>query len=246
MSFNRFQFAILAAAAVVAIADIDCLAQEVASVNLTKIGERRDLRSPPQRPRASGAVSSVNQTYGCGNSINSEGELRTTLVSLDRTHYRIGDQPKFEVTIENAGSTPLKIPFSPHLGDLQPADLGKKFGYLKLAVVLWIGGTKWSANTGGTVFLYGAEDHPGTVLTLQPGEWVRVIGKGHIALPSGDDGVVKLINIGDGVDHANARVALSSTETLLSSPGGATVSREVCPKQSQGRDAPITVIDLKE
>ncbi len=66
MSFNLFQCVILAAAAVVAIAGTDCLAQEVASVDLTKIGARRDLRSPPQRPRARMLVGNVRRTRGSG------------------------------------------------------------------------------------------------------------------------------------------------------------------------------------
>jgi hypothetical protein len=54
--------------------------------------------------------------------------LRGTLVSLD-TDYHIGDEPRFEVTIENAGSSPLRVLFSPHLADLQPQDPAQKFAY---------------------------------------------------------------------------------------------------------------------
>jgi hypothetical protein len=110
------------------------------------------------------------------------------------------------------------------------------------AVVLWIGGKHWNANTGGGVVLYGADDHPGTMLTLHPGEWVRVIGKGRMALPP-DDSVVNLIRLGDAVDQANARVTVSRTETLVAPAGAATVSREECLNQSQGESVSITVTE---
>jgi hypothetical protein len=46
---------------------------------------------------------------------------------------------------------------------------------------LWIASSeRWSTNTGDGVILYGSNDHPNTMLTLLPGEWVRVIGKGHL------------------------------------------------------------------
>jgi len=237
VSFHHNSCVIVALAIVAAMSD-SCASQEVGSVDLTKITARTELRSP-SRPRRG-----LNQVHGCFNSASNAGELRTTLVSLDSTEYRIGDEPRFEVTVENVGSAPLKIPFSPHLADLQPVDPSQKFAYSVLDVVLWIGGAKWSANTGGTVVLYGADDHPETLLTLQPGEWARIIGKGNIALPA-DGSVVNLIRLGDVADHVNARVTLYSTETLLAPEGGATVSREVCLNQGQGRSVPITVTESK-
>lgn len=110
----------------------------------------------------------------------------------------------------------------------------------------WIGGAQWSANTGGSVALYGADDHPATMLTLQLGEWVRVIGKGHISpLPTAEDNAFNLIRRGDVVDHANARVSLTRAETWLTAAGGATVRRELCPSQSQGPSVSIAIPDLK-
>jgi hypothetical protein len=131
-------------------------AQEVASVDLTKISARTDLRRLKATSAPTGGYSSTHQTSACRDSEYKLGSLRTSVISLDRTHYQEGDESTFEVSVENAGSSPIRIPFSPHLADLQPKDASKKFAYSELHIVLWIAaGEKWSSNTGGGVTLYG-------------------------------------------------------------------------------------------
>jgi hypothetical protein len=243
MRSNRIPCVTLAAA-IAAGMGAKCLAQEVGSVDLTEVTARTDLRRPPPTPGASGARGGNHEVHACFDSTNNAGTLRTTLASLDRTQYRVGDEPTFEVTVENVGSLPLKIPFSPHLADLQPADPGQKFTYSELAVVLWIGGTQWSANTGGGVALYGAEDHADTMLTLNPGESVRIIGKGKFVLPT--DGVsAEVIHSGHAVDHVYAQVSVYRVETLLTPTAVATLSREVCLRQTQGESVPIALTGPK-
>jgi hypothetical protein len=217
----------------------NCQAQEVGSVDLTKVTARTDLRRPPQTQSASAARSASDATYGCSDSTNNAGALRTTLVSLDRTHYQIGDKPKFEATVENVGSAPLSIPFSPHLADLQPGDAGQKFAYSELQLALWIGGTEWSADTGGGVMLYGTDDHPDTMLTINPGESVRIIGEGKFSLPT--DGMsVELIHR-RAIDHAYALASIYRAESLLTPTAAATVRREICLTQAHGQSIPIVL-----
>ena len=96
---------------------------------------------------------------------------------------------------------------------------------------LWIGGVTWSADTAGTVTLYGANTHPDTMLTLRPREWALVIGKGKITLP---ENIVAFIRNGDPVSNANAKVSIYGSETLLAATASATVSQRVCLNQSQG------------
>jgi hypothetical protein len=172
------------------------LAQEVGFLDLTTIVKRTDFRRPPSSPNAGEERrgGSEENHESCSPSTGSMGSLRTALVSLDRTYYQSGDEPRFEVTVENVDSAPLTLPFSPHLADLQPADPAQKFSYAELQVVLWIASKDlgseprpvegWQANTGGLVTLYGADDHPDTMVTLNQGEWVRIVGKGKWALPS--------------------------------------------------------------
>ena len=158
--------------------------------------------------------------------------LRTTLVWLDRDEM-IGDHQKFELRFENVGSVPVEMPFSPHLADLQPVDASQKFGYSVARVELSIGGARWDEtdSTWGEIALYGASQHPGTMLTMRPGEWVRIIGTGKITRP---EDVMPLIRNGDEVNHANAQVSFHEVETLLTANASAMISHAVCPSRSQG------------
>ena len=239
MRINRIccvTLALTIASAVVA----SCAAQEVGFVDLTKVTARTQLRRPHARGSFSKFKPDIKQVQAC-DSINIEGELLTTLVSLNRTHYRDGDEPKFEVTVENVDSAPIRIPFSPHLADLQPENPAKKFAYSELRLRLWIAaGTDWDSTTGDGIVLCGAEDHAGTMLTLNPGESVRILGKGKFLLPD-DLMIAELIRSGHDVDHAYAQSSLYRVQTLLAPKAAATVSREVCLRQTPGGSLPIAL-----
>jgi hypothetical protein len=216
-----------------------CLAQEVGFVDLTQIVTRTELRHPAPRSDdatdrrgGGGIIDSSHDDCDVPNAPKGAGALRTTLVWLDRDEYAVGDHPKFEVRIENVGSVPVELPFSPHLADLQPADASQKFGYSVMKVQFWIGGTRWECTSSeGDVALYGASHHPGTMLTMHPGEWVRMIGTGIITRPAD---VMRFIRNGDAVNHANAQVSIHEVETLLTANAYATISHAVCPNRAQG------------
>ncbi len=88
----------------------NCVAKEVGSVDLTKVTARTELRRPASSPgtRQHGGIL-ADHLYS--DTIKNTGALRTTLVSLDRTQYRVGDEPTFEITVENVGSASLWIPY---------------------------------------------------------------------------------------------------------------------------------------
>lgn len=179
----------------------------------------------------------TQDTRICSDATRNAGALRTSLVWLDRTHYQVGDEPRFEVTVENAGSAPIRIPFSPHLADLQPKNPAEQFGHYELQVALWIAaGESWSTNTGSSAILYGANDHANTMLTLKPGEWIRVIAKGDFDL--GEE-LIELTLSGHPADQANAETSLFREETLITPTQSATVAREVCVFEAQGQTIPI-------
>jgi hypothetical protein len=46
--------------------------------------------------------------------------------------------------------------------------------------------------------LYGRSDHPNTMVTLKPGEWVRILDQGLFEL---DDEILGLIRAGQTADH---------------------------------------------
>jgi hypothetical protein len=215
-----------------------CWAQEVASVDLTKVERRVELR----RPKATSAVtagSSITETTGCIDPSQKTGALQTAIVSLDRTHYQLGDEPTFDVKVENTGSTLIRIPFSPHLADLQPKDPAKKFSYSGLHIFLWIaGGEQWSTNTVSGAVLYGDDNHPGTMLSLRPGQWARIVGLGSkFALP-GDQLNAELIR-SHPPDHVYAEASLYREETLITPTQSATVEHEICVAHARGESVPI-------
>jgi len=234
---NRISW--LAASLAVMLGSGACLAQEVGFVDLTQIMARTELRRPaPRSDEATdrrggrGIVDSRHDDCDVPNAPKDSGALRTRLVWLDRDEYAVGDRQKFEVRIENVGSVPVEMPFSPHLADLQPVDASQKFGYSVARVEFWIGGTRWEwTSSEGGVALYGASQHPGTILTMHPGEWVRIIGTGKITRP---DDVMRFIRNGDAVNHANAQVSIHEVETLMTANTSAAISRGVCPNRSQG------------
>ena len=107
----------------------------------------------------------------------------------------------------------------------------------------WIGGTRWEwTSSEGEVALYGASQHPGTMLTMHPGEWVRIIGTGIITRP---EDVMRFIRNGDAVNHANAQVSIHEVETLLTANAYAAISRAVCPNRSQGPSVAIKLDELR-
>src|SRR5215475_8289298 len=107
-----------------------CLAQEVASVDLTKIERGIVFRKPKATlPIAGGHGGSIQQEVPCPDSAHSTVALRASLQSL----YQIGGrQFKFEVTVENTSWEPIRIPSYPQLADLQPKDPAQKFSYSQL------------------------------------------------------------------------------------------------------------------
>jgi len=219
-----------------------CPAQEIASVDLTKVSRRVDLRRPQSTSPVTGGYSGTDQTTACFDSKSKVGALRASLLSLGRTHYRLEDEPIFEVTVENAGFTKIRIPFSPHLADLQPDDPAKKFAYSQLNITLWIaaGDDQWDANTGGGVVLYGDNDHADTMLSLNPGQWVRIVGTGKFTLPKDglNDEFIRLHPVG----RVYAQASLYRDETLIKPTQSATVSREVCIAQTHGQSVPIELV----
>lgn len=221
-------------------------AQEVAFIDLTQLQARTDLRRPVATAVAhDGHAGGSHADYGCRGGGPMKGTLRTTLLSLDRTQYQAGDNPVMEVSIENIGTGPLQIPISPHLADLQPADPTQKFSYSDLIVTLWLGGRGWSTTSAEIVELYGRDDHPDTMLTLQPGEWVRIISKGKFGLHL-DDKQISRLRRDDPVDHASAATRLAQTTMLLSANASASVSRLECLISRGGPDIPVAFNEAPE
>jgi hypothetical protein len=215
-----------------------CLAQEVASMDLTKVEARVETRRPKATSEETGGYSGAEFAKYCSDPTHKTGAFDTSL-SMDRTHYEVGDEPRFEVRLQNTGYVPIRIPFSPHLADLQPKDPAQKFSYYELQIALWIAADKrWSTNMGGSAILYGNDSHANTMLTLQPGEWVRVVSKGNFRF---DDNLLELIRSGSPANQAYAQSTVLRAETLITPKHSATVFSEVCVAQTHEQILPIEV-----
>ena len=237
---NRFHVLIVMLG-ITLVSAVTCAAQEAGFVDLTRLEARTEFRRPASQNDSGRTVHGASRKLqDCNPAAGETPTLRTTLLWLDRSEYRVGDEEKFEVQIENVSSLPIGIPFSPHVADLQPEDPGHPFGYSTLIVVLWLGGESWSESqsSGSEIALYGADERPDTMLTLRPGEWVQVVGKGRLTL-SGN--VLPLIHQGDAVSYANANVSIYGIETRLSAKASATTGQGICLAQTQGPNVAVKV-----
>ena len=157
-------------------------AQEVRYVDLTAVEQRTELRHPPV-PASASSQSGVTSGVGTGGSVStvSDGapDARDPhalgVYLTHRTASQIDPTQPFqlELKVVNTGTAPIAIPVSPHLSDLQPPDDSVAFKYLNMQLIVDV---VEDPQAEAYVQLYGAADHEGTIVTLQPGEWIRVTG----------------------------------------------------------------------
>lgn len=140
------------------------LAQEVGWLDLTDLHPRERIRTPH-------ALS-----VGCGGGEGFEPRFTTsvTLTYLDKTSYSVGEEVTYEVKIQNTGKEPMEIPWTPHLGDLEPADSSQSYTYLDAAISLDF--TEPNSNRRFSIYAnsYGSPEMAGTTRKLLPGESVFV------------------------------------------------------------------------
>jgi hypothetical protein len=147
------------------------LAQQVQSIDLTATPQHVELRHPPTSPNQNGG-------YG-GSSIGDCGldarDPRSLTVTVQNVIVRDGDDPTkpFEIEFEvlNTGKVPLRLPISPHLSELQPDDASATFTYKSLTLAV---SPIEDRSSIGYIELYGKADRPETLMTVKPGEWLRV------------------------------------------------------------------------
>jgi hypothetical protein len=97
-----------------------------------------------------------------------------SLDSVGQTDITL-DPFEAELRIMNTGLVPIDLPVSPHLSDLQPADEWQRFQYLSLVLEVRLAATTPVQALGfGYVELYGSVEHEDTIVTLKPGQWIRV------------------------------------------------------------------------
>ena len=140
------------------------IAQEIGWLDLTDLHPRERIRTPHAG------------SFGCGGGAGFEPTLETdiTLVYLDKTSYSIGEEVTYEVKIKNTGKEPLEIPWTPHLGDLEPSESSQPYTYLHAAISLNF--TEPDSNRSFSIHAhsYGSSDVAGTTRKLPPDQWIFV------------------------------------------------------------------------
>jgi hypothetical protein len=148
-------------------------------VDLLNVKQRTELRFPP----APSECRPDECVHGCvGGSFVAEGapnlhDQRVLGVALDRVTPTDITLDAFEADLRllNTGLAPIDVPVWPHLSDLQPSSELQPFSYLSLALQVQLSGTGPRQALGiGWVQLYGSAERGDTIITLKPGEWVRV------------------------------------------------------------------------
>jgi hypothetical protein len=157
--------------------------QEIKYVDLTVVEQRTALRHPPAPPPQCDEDGRCT-SGGFGGSGVGDGApdrrdphaLAVSLVSVGVTEIDPAQPFEAEFRVLNSGRAPIDIPVSPHLSDLQPPDESSPFTYFSLAVTITVEREPRESDRGsiGFVQLYGSPDRDGTMVTLKPGEWIRV------------------------------------------------------------------------
>ncbi|MFZ0317659.1 MAG: hypothetical protein WAL56_00925 [Candidatus Sulfotelmatobacter sp.] len=153
-------------------------------MDLINIEQRTALRSPPAQqpdcvtsePCEGGGVGSIGITDGAPDPRDPRA-LGVALDSVRPTDITL-DAFEAEFRVLNTGLVPIDVPVSPHLSDLQPPEEWQPFSYLSLGLEVYLTSTGPTPALGlGWVQLYGAVEHEGTIITLKPGQWVRIKAK---------------------------------------------------------------------
>lgn len=153
-------------------------AQQAKVIDLSNVQQRTTLRVPQARePNCDPQPCVVIKETSVG---DCTAAVRGLHVALDRVTPTLITLDSFdaEFRILNTGTSPIKIPISPELTDLQPPGGLQDFDYVSLALRVKLSAVGPGQAYGmGWVELYGSAEHPDTLLALEPGRWIRVTAK---------------------------------------------------------------------
>lgn len=153
-------------------------AQEVKAVDLSNVQQRIKLRVPrAKEPNCVPQPCVVTRETSVDDCRIEAKSLRVVLNRVTPNQITL-DPFKAEFRILNTGNEPIEVPVSPHLSDLQPPGPLREFDYMSLALRIHLSAVGRVQATGiGWAELYGTGEHPDTILTLEPGHWIRVTTK---------------------------------------------------------------------
>lgn len=155
------------------------VAQEVGYIDLSDNVFRDG--SPQTRLRGGGCGTSPHSAQ------DSQSEVTATIVSLDKTRYRIGEEATFEIKVMNTGNKTILVPWTPHSGDLEPAESHSSYKLLMATISIEFKdpeGFYFSISE----YLFGSRKVAGSLRELSPGQWFTVKGRKSITSYSADWG----------------------------------------------------------
>lgn len=121
---------------------------------------------------------SMIEAYSCVGSKGVTAQQATiSLEWMETTDFYPNERVPAEFRVENTGSTPLKLPIHPTLRDLLPQNGSKPFVYYHLTLGLVAGvPAEGAALVIGGLELYGSLKKGDTLVSVPPGESIRVKG----------------------------------------------------------------------
>lgn len=102
--------------------------------------------------------------------------LNITLMSVDQTRYVLGDDVESVVKLTNVGNGPVLLPWDPHTADFEEKALDGDYRYVGISMLLELSDGREKFLIAGW-HLFGSADVAGSLLELQPGNWVQVRAK---------------------------------------------------------------------
>ena len=227
----------------------DGVAQEVAYVDAVNDSPRLQLRYPPPPPskctpdgRCFGGGVSSGGVADCGTAVDNPHAVRGSLTWLDRGRYTEGDSIVFEAKLENVGSVPWEIPVWPHLADLQPKDPRESFSSNVLGIGIDLPLPRGGDVSLGGIRLYGSSDSPGTVMTLQPHQWVRLRAKITTSLTDSQREFLPADGLSEG---ASVGLYEQKTTYKFHVGGVSSMARGMCPRVIEGEHMQMDFIAKK-
>jgi hypothetical protein len=142
-------------------------AQEVGYLDLTDPAPHQRIHSPTGGGTGGFCMS------GGGDS-SAIPEITVNLTSVDKVAYSVGEEVTFEVKIQNTGRLGIEIPWTPHLGDLEPSDPTRSYTYRTAVLVLTLKDpTSHDFLTFGEHF-YGSSDVRGSIREFLPNQSIVI------------------------------------------------------------------------
>jgi hypothetical protein len=177
-------------------------AQQAKVIDLSTVQQRTTLRIPQAKePNCVPQPCVVTKETSFGDCTDAVRGLHVALDRVTPSHITL-DPFEAEFRILNTGSSPIEVPISPELSELQPPGELQNFSYVSLALLVRLHAAGPAQAAGmGWIELYGSAEHSETILALEPGHWIRVTAK--VKLHTWPSQPVEALLRGDFLMHKN-------------------------------------------